>query len=903
MEQRTVFKIFLSAPSDVQEDVAHAKNYIIDSLRGYWNDFQFDVIDFNDFPSHIINKRPQEVVNSNIKSHGVDIYIGLMWKTFGTPTGCFGSGTQEEFETSLSEYVSSGLPHMAFLFKPVKITLDETDDEILTSWIDVKHFRDNCVGNRGLYKPYQTKLDLEKEIKLILDAFIKQYKSAKNFQSHEAALVENSDRTGLPKLNESIFTEWLDSPGRALTNGIKAGLTLSDIYVSPKLLAEETLKPPKHEVEQLAEPVELSNDFNELSNYSIFVGGEGIGKTTILKKIFGAANLQGKVPVFFNCDDISSSKFHDIPSFINREFQEQYNTEGAVDFSQIPKDKRVVLIDNFDEIGINDKGKAKLINDLKSQYEYVFITMDSEFYSSRFDYSIFQHNDVGNFDVFEIQEFDWSQIRKITTNWVRVGQEFDVSEESEQNQIETYVSLLRDILGFNYVPRCPLIILISLLGISGGEEVHEMRHPSFARYYEFLLSRHLFIALPNKWIEPAYELFSYIANHLFQNDSDRIATNSIKDILVQFCEVRDLALEAIEGVYSSAVSGGVIVETSEGCRFRYNYAFYYFLTKYWTDHLTDAEIDKMVSELSDNLHLKRSASILVFLAYQNRHECIIRLLQKQLGETLGQEIEYDFASEQSVRLTNLIDESPRLLLDNSGSQRDSLIKSEEESDKNINQLEPSRSKISDEEEDFISDFIITIRRIEVSGQLLKCHAVSIDASTKFQLFENSVNLGLRLLNSLFSNIFNDPEYLVSMVHHHLKDEMDEDEIKRRVFMLASSILAGHMNLWSRYLGANMLEITANKVASSNQGSIAHQLVKLAINLNTKKRLQDIGLSDALKVSHDNRVAMTVLKMLVWRRLVMRPKDDRADRQSVCDTLGITIKGRQKLLNQHRPTKH
>ena len=278
-------------------------------------------------------------------------------------------------------------------------------------------------------------------------------------------------------------------------------------------------------------------------------------------------------------------------------------------------------------------------------------------------------------------------------------------------------------------------------------------------------------------------------------------------------------------------------------------------------------------------------------------------MQRQLRQTLGQELEYDFANEQSSKLTNLINEAPKILLANTESERHSVIKLEEKTDNNINQLEPSKSKTSDEEDSIITDFIITIRRIEVSGQLLKCHAVSIDATTKFELFENSVNLGLRLLNRFFSIIFNDPEYLVSMVHHHLKEEMDEDEIKRQVFMLASSILAGHMNLWSRYLGANMLEITANKVASSNQDSIAHQLVKLAINLNTKERLQDIGLTDALRVSHDNRVATTVLRILVWRRLVMRPKDDRAERQSVCDRLDITTKGRQKLLSEQRPTKH
>ena len=339
--------------------------------------------------------------------------------------------------------------------------------------------------------------------------------------------------------------------------------------------------------------------------------------------------------------------------------------------------------------------------------------MDTEFYGSQFDFSKYQNANLDDFQVYEIQDFNWNQISEITSKWVRAGQKFDVSEQQEQNQVEAYVALLRDILGFNYVPKCPLVVLIALFGISGGEEVSELRHPSLARYYEFLLAKHIFATLPSRWIELAYPLFGFLAHKFYLNEEDRLEASQIQTSLQEFSEFGDFPIEIIKDVFSSAVSGGVISISSEGYKFRHNYAFYYFLTKYWTERLSDEDIDDLVAGLSDNLRSKRSASILVFLAYQNRYECIIKLLQRQLSETLSNEVEFDFSNEQAVKLTTLVEDSPKLLLEGSEKEKQVVIEAEEERDKHLNQLEPTKSESEDDLEEFMHILIVTIRRIEL----------------------------------------------------------------------------------------------------------------------------------------------------------------------------------------------
>ncbi len=46
--------------------------------------------------------RPQQVINDQIGTY--DIFVGIMWRKFGTPTGVAGSGTEEEFRRAYSAW-------------------------------------------------------------------------------------------------------------------------------------------------------------------------------------------------------------------------------------------------------------------------------------------------------------------------------------------------------------------------------------------------------------------------------------------------------------------------------------------------------------------------------------------------------------------------------------------------------------------------------------------------------------------------------------------------------------------------------------------------------------------------------------------------------------------------------
>jgi len=112
-------RIFLASPGDVAEErnqlpkvvqeinliisaIAPEKKIILDLIR--W--------ETNAFPS--LGEGAQPVINSEIPDY--DIFIGMMWKRFGTPTNVAGSGTEEEFNRAYEKWQKDNALPVLFYF-------------------------------------------------------------------------------------------------------------------------------------------------------------------------------------------------------------------------------------------------------------------------------------------------------------------------------------------------------------------------------------------------------------------------------------------------------------------------------------------------------------------------------------------------------------------------------------------------------------------------------------------------------------------------------------------------------------------------------------------------------------------------------------------------------------------
>ncbi|KWT89407.1 hypothetical protein [Candidatus Magnetominusculus xianensis] len=123
MEKSITIKVFLASPSDVclergyvaetvqrinaQDGRNHQPRYYLDLYR--WE---------NDLTSGW--GTPQNNINTQLKPGEADIFIGILWSKFGTPTEHFGSGTEEEFEKAQNQWEATQTSPYLIFFKCIR---------------------------------------------------------------------------------------------------------------------------------------------------------------------------------------------------------------------------------------------------------------------------------------------------------------------------------------------------------------------------------------------------------------------------------------------------------------------------------------------------------------------------------------------------------------------------------------------------------------------------------------------------------------------------------------------------------------------------------------------------------------------------------------------------------------
>lgn len=92
------------------------------------------------------------MVNKQISQKPLDLFVGIMWNRFGTPTPTAGSGTEQEFEEALSNWRDEGKPWITFYFCQRPSNLSSKDQ--LEQKNRVLEFRET-VNKSGILRYYE----------------------------------------------------------------------------------------------------------------------------------------------------------------------------------------------------------------------------------------------------------------------------------------------------------------------------------------------------------------------------------------------------------------------------------------------------------------------------------------------------------------------------------------------------------------------------------------------------------------------------------------------------------------------------------------------------------------------------------------------------------------------------
>lgn len=192
-------RVFVASPSDVKEERERLPNVVEELNRVIGQDKNI-ILELVRWETHVAPDmgRAQTIINRQVGPY--DIFIGIMWKRFGTPTGTANSGTQEEFGTAFECWKMTRRPRIMFYFNqaPYSLRTPEEADQVRR----VLEFRAQ-LQKQGLIWEYNGPDEFEQFVREHLNAAIRE-------------LVVRSRGKALSATSNEIAVSLAQEPAQAL---------------------------------------------------------------------------------------------------------------------------------------------------------------------------------------------------------------------------------------------------------------------------------------------------------------------------------------------------------------------------------------------------------------------------------------------------------------------------------------------------------------------------------------------------------------------------------------------------------------------------------------------------------------------------------------------------------------
>jgi len=223
-----VISIFVASPSDVCDERAKLEDVIqeINETRSRELGLRLELVRWETHAFPDISDDAQAVINEQIPDD-YDLFIGIMWQRYGTPTGRAGSGTVEEFERAKARFdADNDSVKIMFYFKDDPIPPSQIDTEQITKVNDFK----NRLGDEGsLYWEFVGIEEFGKLVRIHLTRQIQRWTSItrdsfidskQEFTPNESVTEKDHDDIGILDLADDVeerFAELTDIAERITT--------------------------------------------------------------------------------------------------------------------------------------------------------------------------------------------------------------------------------------------------------------------------------------------------------------------------------------------------------------------------------------------------------------------------------------------------------------------------------------------------------------------------------------------------------------------------------------------------------------------------------------------------------------------------------------------------------------
>jgi GTPase SAR1 family protein len=719
------------------------------------------------------------------------------------------------------------------------------------------------------------------------------------------------------------YESFINDAGGKFTHPSKSDLKLEDVYVYPKL--KQFNEKIKSEDEN---PFILEDSESIIKNLSnevklLILGNENIGKTSLLKTTFNTLFSKGLVPIFLNGENIKNAALDEIIKLVQKTFIDIYGNDNIEDFHQEDIEKIYILIDDIDKSPLkNKKAKGRLFENISKHYKNIIITGNELFPIEEILTDEVTSADLfSSFRQYEILEFNQSYKNKLIQKWYTLGLNDFHSEDEIWKKCDEANKAINIAMGNKIVPNYPIFILILLQALETSTG-HNLQLSSYGNYYQLLILKSFSEKITDQAELTLYQNYcSELANFFFDKKAKTITELEFiqfhKD--VTSFEKFDLPTLTHEKAKKTLVDIGVLDEWNDQIDFKYQYIYYFFQAKFFAQNISKSEIKEKISSLCKRLYRTEFANIIMFLIHFSKEDFILDELLKNAMEVFNElhpcKLENDIQEVQT-----LLKELPKIYLEDRSIEdvrktENEIVDKREESNY---VLDPVEKEMPDHNEDvskldILSKLNLAFKIIEILGQILKNNYGALQGQIKYDLLKETYLLGLRSLNSVYTLISGNTDFMLNQLKTAIKKEKDnpsidnpinEEEIEKKarqiVFSMCSHISRLFIKKISDAIGTDKFADKFERI-EGEFNYISVQLTNYQIKLDQGKGFPNRELPKLKKAIEQYPLSYFVLKQMVTNHLHRNPVDYK-DKQRICEFLSIPIQKQIKFNSDSKKEK-
>ncbi len=372
-------KVFVSCPGDLKAEKSIVEYLCNEINQKYQNksDVSLLMVDWEKSVIPQFGQRPQAIINEQIGEY--DVFVGILWKRFGTPTGAknpntgkdYESGTVEEFEIAYQRWKQRKRPLINFYFKEQNCKGSIDDQEQIAK---VEAFRERLRSHyKGWVVDFHDEIEFERQVRRFLENVVWQLDEDTSSQTYE-------------QVTQALKKVRLDE------------YKCIRYYIPRKVVPARR----QNDDESLFVKHAFSKDLHELSKKTsriALIGDAGSGKTIELQQL--ACKLlndnQSYYPFYLSLSKYTNQNISDLL---------------PVDWDKVPQNRFFVILDGLDEIeSTNRKSAFRQIELFVDTYPqaHVIVSCRTNFYKTETEQS---SGTLKTFSTHRLHELDPEEIEK-----------------------------------------------------------------------------------------------------------------------------------------------------------------------------------------------------------------------------------------------------------------------------------------------------------------------------------------------------------------------------------------------------------------------------------------------------------------------------------------------------------